>query len=201
MDGVLDDAEWARSLPQKLSQERQFRHLLPSSKWTGPEDLSGELRFLWDDKYLYVGVKIADDVFHNDSEGAALWSGDSVQLLIDPARASADKSGKYDLGMALTRKGPEAWCFMSADARVLAGEAKDIRVAAKRADDGTGAISYEIAIPWTRLIPFQPAVGANLGLAAALNEDDYPKRDGFMAWFGDIQSKEVSPVGDLILCE
>lgn len=201
MDGALDDAEWGRCRPQKLSEERQFRKLLPSADWNGPEDLSGEFRFLWDDKYLYIGVKVVDDIFHNDSSDSKLWAGDSVQILIDPARGSQEKSGKYDLGMALTPKGPQACMFMSADARVQAGMAPDIRVAAKKADDGTGSISYEIAIPWTRLIPFQPAVGANLGLAAALNEDDQPKRDGFMAWFGDIQSKEVSPVGDLILCE
>ena len=50
-----------------------------------------------------------------------------------------------------------------------------------------------------RLLPFKPGAGANLGLAMALNEDDGPGRDGFMAWFGDIQAKEVSPVADLIL--
>ncbi len=201
LDGVPDEPDWQRCQPQKLGDERQFRHLEKTSQWSGPADLSGELRFLWDERYLYIAVNVTDEVFRNEAEDGSLWSGDGVQLLIDPARTSEEKPGKYDLGMALTKKGPQAWCFMSGDTRVPRGAATDITVAAKKTGDGTGAISYEIAVPWSRLLPFQPSVGANLGLAAALNEDDSPKRDGFMAWFGDIQSKELSPVGDLILTE
>jgi hypothetical protein len=199
IDGNLDDEAWAKATPRLINEARQFRHFKPTSNWSGPADLSAELRFLWDDHYLYLGVKVTDDVFHNEFPDNLLWSGDSLQLIVDPSRAAAEKPGKYDYGFALTPKGPQAWCFLSADTRAPAGEAKDIVVTATKATDGTGGMTYEVAIPWIRLAPFQPGVGANLGLALALNEDDDVKRDGLMAWFGDIQTKEVTPVGDLIL--
>jgi hypothetical protein len=199
LDGVLDEADWARCKPAMVDRIAQFRHLLPSSKWNGPDDLSAKLRFLWDADYLYVGIQVKDDVFRNVTEGSAIWGGDGVQLLIDPARASRDKPGKYDYAIGVGTKGPEAWCYLSADGTAPAGEVKDIVVATSRAKDGAGGMTYEIAIPWSRLAPFRPAVGADLGMAVILNEDDSPKRDGFMTWFGDIQSKEVDPVGDLIL--
>ena len=49
-------------------------------------------------------------------------------------------------------------------ARASAGSAADIRVAVRRSDDGTGAVTYEVAVPWLRLSPLVPAPGANLGL-------------------------------------
>ncbi len=69
-----------------------------------------------------------------------------------------------------------------------------------RATDGSGGMTYEVAIPWHRLAPFRPAAGANLGLSLVLNEDNGKGgRHSFMGWFGDVQSKAVDCVGDLIL--
>jgi len=202
LDGTLDEADWTRSKPRKLDREVQFRKLLPTSNWTGPDDLSAALQFLWDENYLYVGVKVKDDVFRNTMDGSAIWGGDGLQFLIDPARARRDKPGKYDYAMGIGTQGPVAWCYLSADGKAApAGEARDIIVTGTPAKDGTGGMTYEIAIPWSRLSPFQPGVGANLGLAVILNVDDGIKRDGLMTWFGDIQTKEVDPVGDLILTD
>ncbi len=105
------------------------------------------------------------------------------------------------LGMAITQKGPQAWCFLSADARAPAGEARDIVVSARRTNPERGDMTYVVAIPWSRLAPFQPTVGANLGLCVVLNEDDGPGRASFMGWFGDVQSKRVDTVGDLVLTD
>ncbi len=201
LDGKLDEADWARCKPQILDQARQLAQLIKSGAWNGPTDLSGELRFLWDAKNLYLGFRVKDDLFKNDKEGSAIWNGDGLQLLIDPARSSKEKPGKYDYAIAQGKSGPVAWCYLSADGRAPAGEAKDIVLAMKLVKDGSGDAVYEVAIPWTRLAPFQPGVGANLGMAVILNEDDAPKRDSFMTWFGDIQSKEVDAVGDLILTD
>ncbi|PTX96703.1 hypothetical protein DB345_05840 [Spartobacteria bacterium LR76] len=201
LDGKLDEGEWMRSTVQKINQTNQFRDLFASSKWNGPEDLSGELRFLWDDHYLYIGITTQDDVFHNEAADDLIWAGDGIQLLIDPARSSSEKSGKYDYALGKNRNGTIAWCYLTADGKAPSGEVKEIKIVAVPSGKGAGGMTYEIAIPWSRLSPFHPAVGANLGMAVIMNEDDQPKRDGFMTWFGDIQSKEVDPVGDLILTD
>lgn len=199
LDGTLSDAAWQRAEPRLIDRGEQFRNLRVTSNWSGPEDLSGKVRFLWDEKYLYVGVEVRDDVFRNEAEKSAIWSGDGLQFLIDPARSQCEKPGKYDYAIGVGKDGPAAWCYLTADGKAPAGEVKEIVVSQTPGKNGDRI--YELAIPWERLAPFQPAKGANLGMAVILNEDDAPKRDGFMTWFGDIQSKEVDAVGDLILAE
>ena len=200
LDGSMNEADWTRSPVQHINQARQyFAYDRQKTQWKGPSDLSATVQLLWDDKYLYLGVKVTDDVFANNKTGADLWAGDGLQFIVDPAREAAEKPGKYDIAAALTKDGPAAYCFLSASSLAPEGLAKDIRVSCKRASADRGDMNYVVAIPWSRVAPFKPAVGANLGMCVVLNEDDGPGRASFMGWFGDVQSKRVDTVGDLIL--
>ncbi len=200
LDGSLDEDDWKHAPVEKYDQERQyFAYDKAAVKWKGPADLSGTLRFLWDDHYLYVGVEVTDDIAGGRKQGDMLWAQDGLQFLIDPCRGREESVGKYDYCIAEGLKGLEAWCSLTADAGAPNGEATDIKLSAKRKGDGTGAITYEVAFPWSRLAPFQPKPGGDLGLSLILNEDDGQGRKSFMAWFGNAHSKEVAPVGDLIL--
>jgi hypothetical protein len=199
MDGTLGDPAWQKSTPLPINQARQFYSFNPKRTWGGPADLSGEMRLLWDERYLYVGVKVTDKVFQNDKQDGGLWAGDSLQFMIDPARESPDKPGKYEYTVGVGTKGPQAWCGYSADASAPTGEAKDIVVLNHAAGDGTGGMTYELAIPWSRLAPFTPASGRNLGLAVILNDDNGTGRDCFMGWFSGVHQKELDSLGDLIL--
>jgi hypothetical protein len=196
LDGVLDESAWANAPEARIDRAGQFNGFKKAA-WKGKADLSGAVKFLWDDRCLYLGIAVTDDVFRNEKEGSSLWAGDSVQLLVDPAREKSDKPGKYDYVLGLGRKGAQAWCSLSADAGAPAGEARDIRVSAKRG--AAGGMTYEVAIPWSRLAPFKPAVGADLGLAVGLNEDDGAGRQAVMSWFGNVHTKDLACVGDLIL--
>jgi len=148
-----------------------------SSAW----NTEGNVRFLWNDQYLYIGVKVADDSYNNPSQDGSLWRQDGLQFLVDPARADEVKKGKYDYVAAVGQKDPQAWCALSANTGLApGGEVPEIKVAAQRAKDGTGGITHEVAVPWIRVTPFQPASGANLGLSLILNEDDGRGRDSFM---------------------
>jgi len=197
---MLDDADWARATPGVINEERQM-HMIGKVKkvWKDPADLSATAKYLWDDQYLYVGVEVKDDMFVNPKSDGSLWAQDGLQFLFDPAREQKEKPGKYDYSMGLGQKGPQAWCHLSASSAVPAGEAKGIVVTTTRAADGTGGITYEIAVPWANLAPFKPGVGADLGLTLALNEDDGEGRQGFMNWFGDVQSKSADFNGDVVL--
>ena len=197
LDGRLDEKDWVRSRVLPLREARQMQHLAPDEPWTGPEDLSGKLRFLWDDRYLYLGMEVTDDVLVQAKQDGMLWAQDGLQLLIDPCRAAGEKVGKYDYSAGVGKKGPQAWCHLAPAGRPT-GEAKDILVRARKTGK-KGNITYEVAIPWSRLAPFRPGPGGNLGLCVVLNEDDGKGRFGFLGWFGDVQSKRVDAVGDLIL--
>ena len=196
LDGSMAEADWKRAPVQNINEARQyFAYDRQKTQWKGKSDLSATVQFLWDDRYLYLGVKVLDDVFANNKLGADIWAGDGLQFIIDPARESAEKPGKYDISAALTKNGPTAYCYLSADSRAPEGLAKDIIVSCKRTNPDRGDMTYVVAIPWSRVAPFKPAIGANLGLCVVLNEDDGPGRASFMGWFGDVQSKRVEHGG------
>jgi hypothetical protein len=197
IDGTLDEADWQRCPVLKIDEERQFFGY-GDRKWGGPRDLSGDLRVMWDDDNLYVGVVTTDDVFRNEQADGMIWSGDGLQFLFDPSRESPDKVGKYDIGIGKGTKGWQAWSWYSADASAPTGEITTIRVAGKPTGVA-GGMTYEVAIPWARLAPFKPAIGRNLGMAMILNEDDGKGRDSWMGWFSGVSGKEVDIVGDAVL--
>ena len=201
LETPLDQGDWKRSPVLRINEERQFFGFNDKRTWRGPNDLSAEIRFLWDDQNLYVAVKVSDDVFRNEKQDGDIWAGDGLQFLVDPCRESPDKAGKYDYCVAVGKKGPQAWCNSSADSSAPIGNVPTIRFAAKPAGDGTGGMSYVVAIPWPRMAPFKPGLGRNLGLAMILNDDDGTGRDCFMGWFSGVHSKEIDLVGDLILEE
>ena len=200
LDGILDEADWKHAPVEHINEERQYLSYEPATvKWKGPADLSGTIRYLWDDHYLYVGVEVTDDIEGGKQDSNKLWDQDGLQFLVDPCRGLDENVGKYDYSIADGKHGLQAWCDLSADAGAPNGVASDIKVSAKRKGDGTGAITYEIAFPWSRLAPFKPAVDADLGLTMILNEDDGQGRKSFMTWFGNASSKQVDSIGDLVL--
>jgi hypothetical protein len=201
LDGTLTDPAWQTAPAVVIDQGNHFCPLRKTTaSWSGAADLSAKARFLWDDKYLYLGVEVQDDKAGALKADEPIWAQDGLQFLVDPARESTVKPGKYDYAVALGAKGPQAWCYLTADPiQAPVREATDIRVSAKRTDEKTGSITYEVAIPWHRVAPFQPRAGANLGFTLIFNEDDGQGRDSFLAWFGNAHTKQVDTAGDLIL--
>jgi len=201
-DGKLGDPKWENAAVVTLDQPNQFAEInKKTAGWTGPDDLSGTMKLLWDDKYLYVGMSVKDDIFAQPKVDGGLWCGDGLQFLVDPCRSSAEKPGKYDYGVSLTKKGAQAWSFFTADGtKAPAGEVKDFLLKITPTGE-RGNMIYELAIPWNRVSPFVPAPGADLGLAMIINEDDGQIRDSFIAWFGCAHSKQMSMNGDVILVD
>lgn len=205
IDGVLDETAWIKSPVQVLDRASQFWSMKRSGKpprpWGGLDDLSAQIRYVWDDAFLYVAVAVKDNIAGPSSSfsDASLWRMDGLQFLVDPTRASAQKPGKYEYSIGRGAKGLQAWCTLSADASNAAGAAGDIRFAIHSDRAGTGDVTYEIAIPWSRLAPFAPAAGNNLGFTLIVNDDDGPGRDAFITWFGNAHTKDIDTVGDLVL--
>ena len=204
VDGHLDEADWKKALVCKLDKRSQFfafvRREAAVQDWTGPDDLSAEIRYLWDDDYFYVSLDVKDDIAGKIVQSDAdLWQQDGLQFLIDPVRTQQYKIGKYEYSIGEGTKGVQTWCTLSATGSVATGNKPDVKVAISRAKDGSGDVVYEIAFPWSCLAPFDVKPGANLGLALIVNEDDGGGRNAYMTWFGNVNSKDVDTVGDLIL--
>ena len=206
VDGMLDDADWQRAPVRTLDSLEQFfafvRREASVQDWAGPDDLSADIRYLWDEDYFYVSLDVKDDVAGKIIQADAdLWQQDGLQFLFDPVRTQLYKIGKYEYSIGEGTKGVQTWCTLSATGSVSTGNKTDVKAAIHRAGDGTGNVTYEIAFPWECLAPFKPGKGANLGLALIVNEDDGEGRNAYMTWFGDVNSKDVDTVGDLILTE
>ena len=205
-DGVLDEEEWQKAPVRSIGEKDEYWAFIlkdhPEPVWYGQDDLSADIRFLWDDDFLYVSLDVKDDIAgaitHADAE---LWRLDGLQFLIDPMRRSKYKVGKYDYAIAEGTKGVQTWCALSASGQAPTGNVPEIKVGMKRAGNGTGDVVYEIAIPWYRIAPFKPETGANLGFTLIVNEDDGHGRDSYLMWFGNASSKDIDTVGDLILLE
>jgi hypothetical protein len=204
IDGKLDEPDWQSAPVYPINEARQFFPILQEKNvkpWGGPLDLSGTVRFLWDDQYLYLGVEVTDDIFSNNYQDADIWRGDSLQFLINPFRQEAQGKGRYDYAMGSGLKGNQVSCHLSADTSAPTGLITAIQLVTRRLDPKNGNIIYEIAIPWSRLAPFKPKPGADLGLSMILNENDGEGRKSFMGWFSGVHLKETDFVGDVILAK
>lgn len=198
VDGRGDEPFWKGAPAERIGESaaESLRYGKGKPPWKGADDLSCTWKSAWDDDNLYLLVDVKDDVYHAPISGSNLWNQDGLQFLFDPMRDSAEKSGKYDYGCAVTPAGPEAFCYLTAHPSVSEGRAP-WRLAETRLDGGSRR--YEVAIPWKCLAPFRPRSGADLGMSMILNEDDGEGRIGFSGWFSGPHSKDLDHVGDLIL--
>lgn len=206
MDGILDEEDWKKAPVRNIGQRDEVWAFVikdhPVPEWHGKDDLSADIRFLWNDDYLYVSLDVKDDIagkiLYADAD---LWRQDGLQFLIDPMRRSSYKIGKYEYAIGEGTKGVQTWCTLTAAGTAPTGNVPEIKVGMKRAANGSGDVVYEIAIPWFRLAPFNPEVGGDLGFTLIVNEDDGHGRDSYIMWFGNASSKDIDTVGDLILIE
>ena len=201
-DLAQDEAAWGKARILDIDEERQYFAMKKQDgkTWSGKDDLSGKLRFLWDEKYLYLRMDVTDDRFVNGKSDGSMWAMDGLQLLVDPLRAGDVKCGYYDIALGDGAKGPQAWVHSSADSTVPTGEARGIIVKSFPGAQNGDRI-YIAALPWGMLAPFTPGAGSNLGIAVIMNEDDGEGRTSFMGWFGCAHSKQLDFVGDLLLQE
>ncbi len=81
IDGNLD--EWHGVPFAKIDSEKQISFKDGDFVWQGSADCSGEIAFLWDEKYLYFAVRVNDNVAAAPREPSLLWESDSVEIVLD----------------------------------------------------------------------------------------------------------------------
>ena len=196
VDGELSEAEWGKAMPFRVNQASQIKEI---KDWGGPLDLSGVGYLQWDDEYLYLAVAATDDVFNQNGLGSDIWSGDSVQFGIDPARKwKIGADGNHELGFALGQTGAITWRWAAAYGRNVGPLPETVKVAVTRKGNIT---SYEAAIPWSELVMLKPAAGTLLGFSLLINDNDGSGR-GWIEYMSGIGSaKDVTLFGDLLLIE
>ncbi|MDX1521637.1 MAG: sugar-binding protein, partial [Anaerolineae bacterium] len=147
------------------------------SRFPGREamiDLSGQVRFAYDDEALFVAFQVEDDGYVGyNGEGQEFFLGDSPQLSLDlellsdldDSERSADD---WQIDFHPDPANPRAvlWQLGSLAARDFS-EA----IVASRFDQANYVL--EAMIPWSSL-DFRPQPGDRIGLAANINDNDTP---------------------------
>jgi len=142
---------------------------------------------LWDNTYLYVGVKVLDaKLFGNSS---SLWNGDAVEIYID---ANNNKLTTYDGKDNQIIKAYNVSTVFTQFA--LSGLQHAWAPIA-------GGYSVEIAIPWSQLGITAPAAGTTIGFDIANDDDDTGSgRQNQVVWNGTINNyQNTSAFGTLTL--
>ena len=88
VDGNLADWDGITEGPS-LGAIGDAKHVLPRREdprnvdWTGPADTSARVWASWDDKALYVAVKVVDDKVIRSDDPSAPWAADAIELFVD----------------------------------------------------------------------------------------------------------------------
>jgi hypothetical protein len=196
------DGDW-NDLP-KASEEPARFVVFGKANWKGNEDLSASFRVGWDNNYLYLGVKVNDDLYVQESSGKNLYKGDSIEILLD-ANVRGDyyvqalSADDYQLGISPGNPTPgknmEAYLWYPAS---QAGTRTDIKMAAI---SSPGTYRVEIAIPW-KMFGITPSTGTHFGFAVSASDNDTPGKPGQKAMVSSTPKRiltDPTTWGDLTL--
>ncbi len=141
--------------------------------WNGPQDLSARASLAWDDRNLYMLVRVTDDK-HVTPNLQAYWVSDSLQIAVDIMNDARETAGFDDddreYGVVVDAKGTHIYQTHPRDPR------PNFHASAKRTGSET---VYEMAFPWADL-GRRPRPGMVFSLNFIANENDGAGRKYWM---------------------
>jgi len=150
-----------------------------ASDWSGSSDLQASYRVGWNSQYLYLAVKVIDDIYVQNATGANLYKGDSIELLLSTS-PNADSSSlgltaaDYQIGISSGRpsigQNMEAYLWYP---QAKAGSLSNVAIGAVPM---TGGYRIEFAIPWS-VFGISPVKGQVLGFAVSVSDNDNQNQD------------------------
>lgn len=154
---------------------KDFRPLA-SNKWSGPNDLSWELKVAFDMDWMYFHVDVTDDVADNPMQGEMIWKGDSIQFAFDPQQ-NRDGRGLISFAISTVGEKPCLWGFFHPDGKYVG----DIFKWAKdRSHRREGGIVYDFALPMAFFQPFDLSRGQMNFSFAVIDRDGGAGIDSWM---------------------
>ena len=141
---------------------------------------------LWDDTYLYIGVKVLDGTITNNPANAA-YNNDAIELYFD----MNNNGGVYDAS-------DRHWTYVVNGTTI--SESTNQSVGVKFATKTiVGGYTMEFAIPWSNF-NITPSTTPVYGFDIAVDDADGGTRINQNVWMGDANDwQDLSNVGDLKL--
>lgn len=176
---------------------------VPGDSYSGPDDIRGTIRLLWDEQYLYLGVAAEDDVYFPQTErNAQGFMGDSIEFAFQPNGILSNLAPRYEFELYRPKGDPLPMLncrFPAAQAGTLTGWKTAVVPTAHRGD-----VNYQVAIPWADLgVTAAPQAGRAFTMGVVLNDADTPKMlsggRGRILWFRGVDTKNTEGFGDVVL--
>lgn len=176
---------------------------VPGDSHSGPDDIQGVMRLLWDDRHLYLGVEALDDIHFPQTERNG-WGfmGDSIEFAVQPDGILSNLAPRFEYELYRPKDDP----VPALNRRFPAERAGGVPGwgAAVAATGVRGGVNYQLAIPWAEIgVAAAPAVGKVLTLGVVLNDADTPKflsgGRGRILWFRGVDTKATEGFGDVVL--
>ena len=142
--------------------------------WNGPDDLSAQAFFKWDDSALYAAVLVKDDEHIQNANEQMMWSEDVMMLALFMAE-KGKPSVRYEFGFGAYSDHDNIAHYYSR-AKDLTGP--DVQFKGN-VDKEKSTCLYEVILPWNRVPPFVPAVGKEFPLTFVVGEKDSLVGKGF----------------------
>jgi len=147
--------------------------------WSGEDDLRASYRVGWDEKYLYLAVKVFDDEYVQNATGANLFKGDSIEVLLS-TEPEADRAGAgltgHDYQIGISPGSPDAGKHVEAYLWYPESKAGSLTKVDAGAVPMDGGYRVEMAIPWSTF-GVTPARGLVLGFALSVSDNDDPDKN------------------------
>jgi hypothetical protein len=146
-----------------------------ASHWTGASDLEASYAMAWDYTYMYLGVKVHDDIHAQNATGANIFKGDSIELLLDKNLnydfyTQSLNSDDYQLGISAGNSAngiaPSAYLWYPTGS---SGTLSNVTIGYS-VEDG-GIYRYEARIPWSDF-GVNPTNGLRMGIAVSVSDND-----------------------------
>jgi hypothetical protein len=198
-------AEADAEVDKVLEFAAQIRAHGVDQKYTGPEDVTGKFRLLWDATFLYLGVEATDNSFFPQPErGMAGFMGDSIEFAFQPDNRLDPQAPyrEYELYLPGGQPPYAASRRLPAPTEMITNWQATVNPTGEK-----GNCIYQAAIPWKDVgLEAEPTAGKTFSFALVLNDADEEEQLGGgrcrVKWFDGIDTaKSPEGFGDITLVE
>lgn len=192
IDGIMEE-EWLKANPAKLDLDTCYSE----GSISGADDLSAEVRMLWDSDNLYLLADITDNIAANNKFAKGeIWRGDCVELFVslDPGKIPYAGYSNADFQILIGANG-QTWIPGQAKGGVRNDSAKSSKTVVKKSDKGY-ILETKINISNFCYEPFRIfKINDILGFDVAIGDaDETGEREGKIIWNGTGEGYKDSAV-------